>query len=198
VIIVSAALAPTGVNQADIGIDDFIYLQQLANAGMLDQVDCVGAHSNGINMPPEVAYDSGFQDPSAQYQGPFANPNHSWSFYSTLNGYHDIIVAAGKATPICVTEFGWPSKEGLQGEPLADFSFAYDNSSQEQAQFIVKAFQLMHEWDFVWLAFLFNLDYASKGTADLKVNDSALWSITGQDGAPRPAYDAVRDMPKPP
>jgi polysaccharide biosynthesis protein PslG len=198
IIIVSAALAPTGVNQADIGIDDFIYLQQLVDLGLLDQVDCVGAHSNGINMPPDVPYDSGYQDPSARYQGPFVNPNHSWSFYSTLNGYHEIIVASGHDTPLCVTEFGWPAVEGLQGEPLADFSFAYDNSPQEQAEYIVTAFQLMHDWDFVWLAFLFNLDYASKGTADLKVNDSALWSITGQDGVPRPAYDAVRDMPKPP
>lgn len=199
VIIVSAAPAPTGHNDGVIAIDDFVYVQRLIDLGMLDHIDCLGAHSNGINMPPEIAYDAGYQDPTASYQGPFANPHHSWSFYSTLTGYHDMIVAAGKNTPLCVTEFGWPSMEGIQGEPLMpDFAFAFDNTAQEQAENIVHAFELMHEWDFVWLAFLFNLDYSPKIGGNPNPHDSVMWSITAPDGSPRPAFDAVRDMPKPP
>ncbi len=198
VIIISAAPAPTGHNDYVIAIDDFVYTQSLIDLGMLDYVDCVGAHANGINMPPDVAYDAGYQDATASYQGPFANPHHSWSFYSTLNGYHDMIVAAGNDTPICVTEFGWPTMDGMQGQPLMpDFAFAFDNSAEEQAHNIVDAFRLMHEWDFVWLAFLFNLDYSPKIGGD-PMHDSTMWSITYPDGSPRPAFDAVRDMPKPP
>lgn len=198
VIIISAAPAPTGRNDGQVAIDDFVYTQQLINLGMLDYVDCVGTHANGINMPPDIAYDAGYQDPSASYQGPFANPHHSWSFYSTLNGYHSMIVAAGKNTPVCVTEFGWPTMDGMEGQPLMpDFAFAFDNTAEEQADNIVTAFQLMHDWDFVWLAFLFNLDYSPKIGGN-PINDSTMWSITYPDGSPRPAFDAVRDMPKPP
>ena len=197
VIIISAALAPTGGDGGVTALDDFEYLRQMIAAGMLDQVDCVGTHSNGINLPPDIAYDQGYQDATARFLGPFANPHHSWSFYSTLNGYHDLIVASGHNTPLCVTEFGWPSIEGMQGQAPPGFEFAYDNSLQEQADNIVKAFQLMHDWDFVWLAFLFNLDYSPKIGGDPS-HDATMWSITAPDGSPRPAFDAVRNMPKPP
>ncbi len=198
VIVISAAPAPTGTNDGVIAIDDFVYQQDLIDQGLLDHVDCVGAHANGINMPPDIPYDAGYQDSSASYQGPFANPHHSWSFYSTLTGYHDMIVASGHDTPICVTEFGWPTMDGMQGQPLMpDFAFAFDNTAQEQADNIVNAFKEMDDWGFVWLAFLFNLDYSPKIGGD-PINDSTMWSITYPDGSPRPAYDAVRDMPKPP
>lgn len=196
IIIISGALSPTGVNDGVTVIDDFIYMQQLIDAGLLDHVDCVGAHANGINLPPNVAYDAGFNDPSALFRGPFDNPHHSWSFYSTLRGYRDQIVAAGRDTPLCVTEFGWASVEGMQGNPRPGFEFAIDNSLEEQADNIIEAFGLMHEWDFVWLAFLFNLDYSPKAGGDTQ-DDSTLFSITTPQGSPRPAFDALRDMPKP-
>lgn len=197
VIIISAAPAPTGGDGGVKAVDDFTYTQELLALGLLDHVDCVGAHANGINLPPDVAYDEGYNDPSARFLGPFANPHHSWSFYSTLNGYHDIIVAAGRNTPLCVTEFGWPSIEGMQGVPPEGFEFAYDNTLEEQAEHIVRAFELMHQWDFVWIATLFNLDYSPKIGGDPH-HDSTMWSITAPDGSPRPAFDAVKTMPKPP
>ncbi|NDJ35025.1 MAG: glycoside hydrolase family 5 protein [Chloroflexi bacterium] len=197
IIIISAALAPTGVNDGNNAINDVQYLQELIDAGLLDYVDCVGAHHNGYNIPPDVAYDAGFTDASAVFQGPFANPHPSWSFYSTLRGYRDVIVASGYDTPLCVTEFGWPSVEGMEGEPRESFEFAYDNSLEEQAEHIVAAYQQMYDWGFVWLAFLFNLDYSPKAGGNTQ-DDTTLYSILNPAGEPRPAYDAVRDMPKPP
>lgn len=197
IIIISGALSPTGWNDGVTAIDDFQYMQQLIAAGVLDYADCVGAHSNGINLPPDIAYDAGYNDETATFRGPFENPHHSWSFYSTLTGYHDMIVAAGRDTPLCVTEFGWPTAEGMEGQPREDFSFALDNTLQEQADNIVRAYELMHDWGFVWLAFLFNLDYSPKAGGNPQ-DDSTLYSIVTPVGAPRPAYDAIRDMPKPP
>lgn len=195
IIVISAALAPTGWNDGVVAIDDFVYMQQMIDVGLLDHVDCVGAHANGINLPPDVAYDANYQDSTAVFLGPFTNPSHDWSFYSTLTGYNNLIVAAGKNTPLCVTEFGWASVEGMIGAPPGGFEFAFDNSLQEQADYIVEAFQLMHEWDFVWLAFLFNLDYSPKNGGD-PLKDSTMWSITAPDGSPRPSFDAVRAMDK--
>ncbi len=205
VIVISGALSPTGFDDGVGAIDDFRYMQQMIDAGLLDHVDCVGAHANGYNLPPNQSAEDALAagpPPGTQFLGPFdtgnpLNPHHSWSFYSTLTGYHDKIVAAGHDTPLCVTEFGWASVEGMGGDPKQSFEFAYDNSLQDQADNIVAAYQLMHDWGFVRLAFLFNLDFSPKSGGNPQ-DDSALFSITDGNGAPRPAFDAVKNMPKAP
>lgn len=201
IIVISGALSPTGVVATDqqnpnryTVVDDFVYFQQMIDAGFLNYADCVGAHHNGYNMPPDVEWDEGFNDPTATYRGPFDSPHHSWSFKSTLFGYHDMIVAAGRDTPICVTEFGWATNEGFDGTPPG-FEFAADNTLTEQAQWNVQAFQLMREWGFVQLAFLWNLDYSYKGGLGA-TDPNAPYSILDLKGAPRPAYGAIGEMPK--
>jgi hypothetical protein len=202
VIIISGALRPTGKNDGISAVDDFNYLQALIEGKLLDYVDCVGVHHFGFNLPPTLSAEdafSGGMPAGTIFAGPYdtsnpVNPHHSWSFYSTLNGYHNLIVAAGHETPLCVTEFGWASAEDI-GTPPPDFLFALDNTQDEQAKYIVRAFRVMHDWGFVRLAILYNLDGASTATADQPVG-GALFSILGPDSLPRPAYLALRDMPK--
>jgi len=198
IIVISGALSPTGGwVEADgrvTAIDDFVYFEQLLDAGMLDYVDCVGAHHNGINFPPDKDWDEGYDDTTAQFRGPFANPHHSWSFKSTLQGYRDSILQRGRAHKLCVTEFGWATSEGFGGKPNG-FEFADDNSLQEQADWIVKAFQLQREWDTTWIAYLWNLNYAN--TSQDPLDPNVPYSIVQFNGAPRPAYDALAQMEKP-
>ena len=203
IVVISGALSPTGVVATDpqnpdryTVMDDFVYFQQMVDAGFLNYADCVGAHHNGYNMPPDVAWDEGYDDPLATYRGPFDTPHHSWSFKSTLFGYHDMIVAAGRDTPLCVTEFGWATSEGFDGTPQ-DFEFALDNTLEEQAQWDVEAFQLMREWGIVKQAYLWNLDYSYKGGLGA-TDPNAPYSILDLKGASRPAYGAIGDMPKVP
>ncbi|MGD8966248.1 MAG: cellulase family glycosylhydrolase [Anaerolineae bacterium] len=201
IIVVSGALSPTGGQQTDpnnpdrvIWMDDFDYMARMIELGALDVCDCVGAHHNGINMPPNVAWDEGYNDPTAQFRGPFDNPHHSWSFYSTLQGYHERIMAAGSDKPLCVTEFGWASAEGFDGYPPG-FEFALDNTLQEQAKWDIQAFNLMREWGFVRMAFLWNLNYSQLGWGPEDPN--APYALINFNGAPRPVFDAIREMPKP-
>ncbi|MFQ6100068.1 MAG: cellulase family glycosylhydrolase [Anaerolineae bacterium] len=203
IIVISGALSPVGATATDpnnpdriIYMDDFAYFDQMIAAGFLDYCDCVGAHHNGINMPPNVAWDEGYDDPTAtNFRGPFDNPDHSWSFKSTLWGYHDRIAAAGSDKPLCVTEFGWATNEDLGGHPPG-FEFALDNTLAEQAQWDVEAFQLMRQWGFVRLAFLWNLDFANKCNRD-PTDPNAPYSLVNFDGAPRPAFGAISEMEKP-
>ena len=201
IIVISGALSPVGASATDpanpnrvIYMDDFQYFQQMVDAGFLAYADCVGAHHNGINMPPDVAWDEGYNDPDAQFRGPFDNPDHSWSFKSTLWGYHDRIEQAGYDKPLCVTEFGWATAEGFDGYPTG-FEFALDNTLAEQAAWDVQAFQLMREWGFVHLAFLWNLDYSYKGGSGA-TDPNAPYSLLDLQGAARPAFGAIADMPK--
>jgi len=203
IIVISGALSPTGASATDpanpnrvIYMDDFQYFQEMINAGFLQYADCAGAHHNGINMPPNIAWDAGYNDTTAQFRGPFDNPDHSWSFKSTLWGYHDMIQQAGYNVPLCVTEFGWATTEGFGGYPDG-FEFALDNTLAEQATWDAQAFQLMREWGFVHLAFLWNLDYSYKGGIGA-TDPNAPYSILDLQGAARPAYSAIADMPKVP
>jgi len=195
IIVISGALSPTGGWVEPDGrvtaIDDFAYFQELLNARMLDYTDCVGAHHNGINFPPDKDWDEGYNDPTASFRGPFDNPHHSWSFKSTLWGYYDMMSGQRK---LCVTEFGWATVEGFGGTPPG-FEFAEDNTLQEQADWILQAFQLQREWGITWIAYLWNLDYSNKSQDPLDPN--VPYSLVEFSGAPRPAYDALERMPKP-
>lgn len=195
IIVISGALSPTGGWVESDGrvtaIDDFVYFQQLLDAGLLQYADCVGAHHNGINFPPDKRFDEGYNDPTATFRGPFDNPHHSWSFRSTLEGYYNMMNGQKK---LCVTEFGWPSSEGFGGTPPG-FGFADDNTEQEQAEWIVQAFNLQREWGITWIAYLWNLNYAN--TNHDPQDPNIPYSIVRFDGSPRPAFEALEKMEKP-
>ncbi len=189
IIVVSGALSPTGFNDGVGAWDDYIYLDQLIKAGMLNYVDCVGVHHNGYNIGPSVPWDAVPNDPTASFRGPFDNPHHSWSFNSTLQTYAQKVQLAGGQQKLCITEFGWASTEDLGGFPRG-FEFANDNTLQEQADWIVEALNLMDEWDFVWLAFIWNFNYGPQAGWATD-NDNVPYSIVGKDWVFRPAYDAI-------
>jgi hypothetical protein len=166
-------------------------MDALIAAGMLNYTDCVGAHHNGINVSPDYTYDNIPNDPSARFRGPFDNPHRSWSFRSTLQTYALKIENAGGDQKLCVTEFGWPSSEDLDGFPRG-YEFAADNTLEEQRDFTIAAIENMIEWDIVRLAILLNLNYGPQAGWDPN-NENVPWSLIGPDTTFRPAFDAVRD-----
>lgn len=199
IIVISGALSPTGIHDGVTSYDDFIYMDEMLAAGLVDHADCVGAHHNGYNIPPDVPYDeAGSTDEavSASFRGPFDNPHHSWSFRTTLDSYAEKVRAADPDMQLCVTEFGWPSSEG-HGVTPQGFDFAADNTLDEQATYVVQAFRQMHDSGDVWLAYLFNFDFGNKG-GDPATDDNVHYSIVDGQGAPRPAYGALAGMEKTP
>jgi len=192
IIVISGALSPTGFDDGVGAIADFRYADLLISAGVLNYMDCFGAHHNGYNMPPLIRYNENFNDPTAVFRGPFDNPHPSWSFRSTLEGYANRIRGAGSDKKLCVTEFGWPTVEDLSGPPGPGFGFAQDNTLAEQAQFIPEAMGFMEKSDFVWLAFIWNLNYSEISGYDPQ-NDNVPYSLMGPNSSPRPVYGNVRD-----
>jgi polysaccharide biosynthesis protein PslG len=189
IIIITGALSPTGFNDGVGAYDDFVYTDLLIQAGALDYADCYGAHVNGYNMPPDVRYNEGYNDPSAIFRGPSDNPHHSWSFLSTLEGYATRIAAAGRKTKLCVTEFGWAVSEDIGGYPRG-FEFAQDNTLAEQAEYFSKALTIMEESGYVRLASVWNLNYGPQAGWS-KDNDNVPYSLIGPNFSFRPAYDAI-------
>jgi hypothetical protein len=197
IIVISGALAPTGPGDWVAWADDFEYMDRLLAAGMLQYADCVGAHHNGYNIPPNVSFDQTGALPEAAtavFRGPFDNPYHLWSFQTTIDTYAQKVQAIDPNKKLCVTEFGWASSEGYDSFPQG-FEFVQDNTLEEQATYIVQAFQQMYNSGDVWMAYLFNYDFGNKGNGP--TDDPVPYSIIDTNGAPRPAFFAVADMPKP-
>lgn len=202
IIIVSGAPAPTGINCRGsfpnctpegrvIVVDDVSFMQQFIAAGGLNNVDCVGIHSNGSNLPPITdAYALG-SDANYKFKGPWANPHYSWTLRSQIEAYLKILPAD---KPLCMTEFGYASP--LDGVYPPGYDFAQDVTEEQQGAYIAQAFDYMRGTGRVKLAFLFNLDYAQLG-GDPSVDDNAIFSIINRQGIPRPAFDVIGRMPKP-
>jgi polysaccharide biosynthesis protein PslG len=193
VIVISGALSPGGGWTENDGrvsaIDDFSYFDGMLQAGVLDYADCIGAHHNGYNIGPSVLWNEVDNDSAAEFRGPFDNPHHSWSFRSTLEEYNRKIQLAGGTQKLCITEFGWASTEDLDDTP-AGFEFAADNTLDEQAEWTIEALDNMEEWDFVWLAFIWNFNYGPQAGWDPS-NDNVPYSIIGPEWVHRPVYDAL-------
>jgi len=191
IIVISGALSPTGGDGGVRAQDDFVFMDEMIAAGLLNYTDCVGAHHNGINVPPYYEWDEIPNDPNAQYRGPFDNPHHSWSFRSTLSTYATKISVANGDQRLCVTEFGWPTVEDMDGYPEG-FGFAADNTLEEQAQWTADALSWMEETGDIWIATIWNLNYGPQAGWSTE-SDNTPYSFIGPDFVKRPVYAAVAE-----
>lgn len=189
-IVISGAPTPTGFNDGDTAIDDQLYLRQMYDAGLKYVCDAVGAHPSGFNNPPDADWRT-FRDPANSFQ---AVGHPSWFFRATMEGYRNIMVAYGDGYKrIWPTEFGWASVDGLGVAPAPGYEYAADNTAGEQAQYIVRAYEMGRNWGFVGTMFLWNLNFAPIcGPGDEK----AAFGIVDPGWGPRPAFHALAGMPK--
>ena len=180
-------LTPTGINDPAIAIDDVIFLQQsyAYNGGEIRRYfDVLGAHANATNNPPDTLW--------PENPGPGPGFFESRSFYfrrvEDLRGVMESAGDAGKQ--IWVTEFGWTTRNLARG-----YEYGQYVSEQDQANYLVDAYTIARErWPWAGVMFLWNLNFS---TITPPEDEKHPWSIINADYSPRPAYDALRRMPKP-
>jgi hypothetical protein len=73
------------------------------------------------------------------------------------------------------------------------FEFASDNTLQEQGEFMVEAIETMESWEFVWLAFVWNLNFAPEAGFDA-ANDNVPYSLIRPNYVPAPAWLPISEM----
>ena len=186
-LVISGALTPTGA-PAPWAMDDFLYLEGMYQNGLRNYCDGVGAHPSGYNVPPDADWRT-VTDDKAIFRGPFDNRHHSWSFRATMEGYRNIMVKYGDANKrIWPTEFGWASSP----TPVVNYEYAADNTLEEQAQWTVRAYQMMKAWGWVGPAFLWNLNFKVVAPG----SEQAQWGIVDEAWNPLPVYQALAAMPK--
>jgi hypothetical protein len=155
IMVISGALAPTGAFFAEggcasdgSGCDDWLYLQQMAQAGAANYMDCVGVHFN-----------SGATAPSATTGHP-ADPgyqHYSWYYGGMVQLYGGTF-----GRPICFTELGYLSGEGIGSVP-GRFGWAQHTTVGQQAAWLAEAVQLSKQNGMVRLLIVWNFDFTYWG-----------------------------------
>ncbi|MEM7344200.1 MAG: hypothetical protein AAF485_08145 [Chloroflexota bacterium] len=182
-IVVSGALTPAG-NVGPFAVDDVDYLNQMYALGAKGYFDVLGSHPSGYNCPANGDWRTVVDDTALSFRGPFENRHHSWCFRGTMEGYREVMLAYGDGDKaIMPTEFGW----AVSGNPQQGYEYARDNTPEEQAQWIVEAYQIAQGWGWVGPMFLWNLDYGVTASGTELANFGILNT---------PAYGALVALPK--
>jgi len=146
VLVISAAPAPTGFfggKCASGGCDDNIFIQQMAQAGAANSMDCVGIH-----------YNEGILSPNQTNGDPRGNSSHYSRYYqSMVNLYGGVF----PSKPLCFTEIGYLTPEGLGPLPNS-FSWAANVTAQDQAVWLAQAVTLAKASRRVRLFIVWNVD----------------------------------------
>lgn len=188
IIVVSGAPTPTGWHDYIVAVRDVIYVEEMYKAGLKNWCDAVGVHPSGYNNAPDTR--APYVDPSNTIQ----RRDSSEHFLDTIEGYHNVMVRYGDGNKrLWATEWGWGACEGIGVPPPADYAYFCDNSEQEQADYIVRAFQIAKNSGYMGVMFLWNLNFAPVCGAGC---EQGYFGIVGPDWSHRPAYDALASMPK--
>jgi len=187
--VISAGLAPTGINDGVTAIDDREYLRQMYEAGLARVADAIGAHPYGWANSPRLRCCKDPLGPQVYDDDP------RFFFLNTIDDYRTIQAEYGDSDlhDLWATEFGWATMEGIAA-PIPDSSpwFAYVTPEQ-QARFDRNAFLLMQDKDYMGPMFLWNLNMSALINFD---PDHAGYSIFLPPDIPRPAYDLIKNTPK--
>lgn len=165
-LVISGAPAPTGyfgtAGCTANGCNDDTFMQQMAQAGAAQYMDCVGLHYNEGIVSPQT--NSG--DPRGEYP--------TYYFSSMLNrGYSPF---GGK--PVCFTELGYLSPEGFTTPLPGNFAWAQNTSVAEHAAWLAGAATAASQSGKVRLMIIWNVDFPFF-TADDPMGGYALFRPDG-------------------
>ena len=174
-LVISGAPAPTGFSQtgcqAELCNDD-VFVRQMAQAGAANYLDCVGVHYNAGAVPPDAT--SGAPVGSAGH--------YSWYLPSMMSVYR----GAFPSKPLCFTELGYVTGEGLGALPSA-FAWAQGNTLAEQASWLAGAVNVARGSGYVDMIIVWNVNFTAWGGADPQRG----YAIIRPDGG-CPACSALR------
>ena len=193
-LLISGAPATTGINDGISAVDDRVYMHGMLEAGIANHVDAIGVHPYGWANPP----DSTVEVPDTAV--PSHNNHPSFFFADTLADYAALIEEYGVDRPLWVTEFGWGSFDGINNDegdpasPPAGAEFMAYVSEWEQAQYIMRAYELGQQWDTVGPMVLWNLNFGP--LLGNEFSESG-YSLLRPDGSARPAYLSLQAASKP-
>lgn len=182
--VVTAGLAPTGLNDRVNAIDDRLFLRDMLARGAGQLADGIGVHPDGFANPPDAR--SPEQAPGVDTH--FDSPR--FFFLDTLSDYREIATQAGVTLPLWVTRFGWGTSAGNDLVQPDEFSiYLTYTSPEEQAIYTTRAFALAQELGYVGPMILTNLNGCQVNRAE-----ACYYSLVDSSNSARPTFTAVTDL----
>jgi len=185
-LVVFGGLTPNGVNDPSIAIDDLTYLTEIYqyNGGEIaSYFDVMGMHVSSTHNPPDTMWPD---NPSAE-EG--FNDHESFYFRRAEQLWDVMVVSGDSGKPVWITEFGWTTENQAEG-----YEYGVNNTEQEVADYLVRSYEIARsEWKWVGGMFVWTLNWSTLVTPE---DEKYAWSALNEDWSPRPAYEALRDMPK--
>lgn len=187
-IVISAGLSPTG-GPMPTAMNDVEYLDGMYQAMGGDSsgyFDVLGAHAPGYKAPPEVSPDEVEANPEQYGRG-------RWFTFRRVEDLRAIMEKYGDTKrQVAILEMGWTV------DPRPDSPYNWHAvTEQQQAEYLVRAYQYAKEHWRPWigvmsLIYVCNPDWGEQ-------HEQYYWCITYPmypNTLTRPAYDAVKAMPK--
>jgi polysaccharide biosynthesis protein PslG len=183
-LVVFGGLAPTGVNDPALAVDELTFLDQFYTLGdryFMQFYDVLAVQLNATNNPPHTMW------PDEPGPGEWSNDG---SFYFRRGEQIQGMMAMyNDNSPVWITEFGWTT-----ANPVPGYEYGFENSEEDQATYLVRAFEWASaEWPWVTGMFVWNLNFSTLVPED---DEKHHWSALRSDWSPRPAYWALQQMPK--
>lgn len=187
IMVISGAPAPTGFfggGCAANGCDDGPYLRELFNLGGANYMDCIGLHYNAGATSPDAVSGHPADNGAAHY---------SWYYNKMIDTYHG---AFNGQRPVCITELGYLSDDGLPSiPPFPDSSFwwARDTSLSQHAQWLADATRKARDDNRVQMLIIFNVDFTTySATGDPQAGYAML-----RPGGSCPSCDLIKPIMNP-
>ena len=188
-IVVLGALAPTGVNDPNVAVNDLIYLEQLykVNGGEVRAYfDVLGSHPYGMSNPPDTLWSEGKLGPERKYY----NDDSFYFRFRRFEQQYAVMQRYGDgAKQVWLSEWGW-------GSDFRPDGYQESNTVTEElrAQYVTDAILLLRaKYPYIGATFLWNLNWSIIGNW---YDGPAHYSIINPDYTPRPVYDALKKLPK--
>jgi len=193
-VVVFGGLTPTGVDNPAIALNDVQYLRQIyaINGGEVKQYyDVLGTHPGSNCNPPDNAYPA---NPATNSCGTDPDGGRSYTkdnsfYFQRLQEQRKVMEDAGEnGKKMWLTEFGWTTENQAKG-----YEYGKYVSETQQAQYLTRAFELGRSYPWMGVMFVWNLNFAS---ITPPTDEKYPWGVLKADGSPRPAYTALKNVPK--
>jgi hypothetical protein len=182
-LVISAGMATTGTSSNEAMPDDQ-FIEQMYQAGASPYFDILGVHAPGYKAPPEVSSDEVAANPELGGQRFFAF-RHVENIRAIMEKYGDA------AKQVAILELGWTT------DPIHPEYAWHAVTEQQQADYLVRAYQYAYEHWSPWISIMSALTLADPAWTE---NDEQYWWAISYPDWPenklRPAYAALQAMPK--
>lgn len=184
-LVVFGGLTPTGVNDPAVAVNDVDFLRSfyVYGDGYYQQFfDVMGMHLNATNNPPDTSHPDN--------PGPGEWSDHNSFYFLRGQDLRGVMSQFADDRPVWITEFGWTTENQAEG-----YEYGADVSEEVQATYLTSAFDVARE-QMPWVTgmFVWNLNFSTQVPQE---DEKYPWSVLRDNWSPRPAYEALQQMPKP-